>query len=188
MKRILTCIILMMLLVGCSQPVDINDTPNELNEDVNSETALDTKTTEPIEEVDTHDEIDRVEGYNSILLQFSDTASEKPLDMSLEIEGITSTNTNKTYNLDDAKRSEILLEYKDSASEYVILLKDGYKLRAIMNPLDKDSIANWMDYKANYPLELTAIKEGSNQLNMFNINIDYNSDIVQTMIETTVFE
>lgn len=206
-KRATTCIILYILLMltitGCSTSTELNsdnkqhteinnaEDQSEIEGEQNSDTEQqsDSEPTEPIIEIDTHGEINRQEGYNSILLNFIDEQSNKPLKMSLSVEEIVSTKTHKQYkSIEDAKKDKILLEYKDNSTEFIILLKEGYKLKAIMNPADRNSISNWLDYKANYPIELTAIQEGSNQLNMFDIKLDYSSDIVSTSVETTVFE
>lgn len=180
-KRILLMIVLLFCLTGCSQVEQESDTQQSIvdTDDVPNESDIP-------EEVTQRPEITRLDGYNSVLIKFIDLKSQTGLNMDIDIGDVESTLTHKKCSLQDAISSDIIIDYKSSLDECTFLLKEGYKLDAIMNPHNRDSLAGWEDYKSNYPFEVTAIKEANNQLNIFDITLDYSSSIVSTDVEISI--
>ncbi len=204
MKRRLTVTILIILSIVIScyvisaentltygseniEKVDNSDNLSNTIQPVNNDTE---KLTNEI--VDKHEEIKRKDGYNSVLLNFTDSKSNENISMDLKLEQVNSALSNSvSYSTITSAENAGIIKYYESNndnSSYSLLIKNGYKVRFIMNPSNKECLKGWEDYKENYPIELTAITEGNNQLNIFDISLDYSSDIVSTTVEPRIIK
>lgn len=177
---ILMAVMSLLFLSGCVNKQDENSSIQSNKEEI--------KEIEEEKIIESPD-IPRESGYNSIELNFYTPSGNNAynLEMDIEIYAIYN-NTEAYYTLEEAEELEVIKEYKNNGSCYTFLLKEGYKFNAKLNPSNKESLTGWKDYKSNFPFEITAIKEGNNKLNRFNITFDYKSDIVDTSVETLTFD
>lgn len=132
--------------------------------------------------------IDRDESYNSVLLNFYEKLDEATISgIKTEIDIYCIYSKYDTfYTLDEAIQNGVVKQYKNNDNySYSFLLKEGYKFNAKLNPIEPKYTIGWDDSKANLPIELSAIQEGNNQLNVFDITFNYKSRLLDIDIIPT---
>lgn len=172
----------------------IDDNYNKTNEIDESISILDEGNTEDIEhesieETIQYPEIARLDGYNSVLLNFYeklDQSTIAALQTKLDVYSIYSK-YDAFFSIDDAIESGVIRDF-ESVDEYSysFLLKNGYKFNMKLNPYNKN-IVGLSDDKANLPIELESTEYGNCQLNVFDITFDYKSKLLDVSVDPKAY-
>lgn len=168
---------------------NINETDDTVETDESNQ-EIDGDTLDETLEVEVqHSEIERKDGYNSILLNFHEYINDSTvsaLRMEMDLYCIYSP-YDGYWSLAEAEEAGAIQQFKSNGDHsYSFLLKSGYKFNAKLTPVNKN-IAGMDDSKANIPIEFEAIENCNKQLNVFDITFNYKSRLLDVSVEPTTY-
>lgn len=168
---------------------NINETDDTVETDEDNQEVDGDTLDETLEVEIQHLEIERKDGYNSILLNFHEYINDSTvsaLGMEIDLYCIYSP-YDGYWSLAEAEEAGAIQQFKANGDHsYSFLLKSGYKFNAKLTPVNKN-IDGMDDSKANIPIEFEAIENCNKQLNVFDITFNYKSRLLDVSVEPTTY-